>query len=101
QDIGRGLSLLQRDLKMLFSGLPLTCRRCGDTRDCLREAGDRPKHYSSRVYQFANKRVQLRSFLLLAEHDEALNNKRKHKPLTCGVRFATVRQLGSLFLKES
>jgi len=31
--------LLQRDLKMLFSSLPLTCG-CGDSRDRLREAED-------------------------------------------------------------
>jgi hypothetical protein len=33
EDVGQGLSLLQRDLKMLFSGFPLARRNYRDTRD--------------------------------------------------------------------
>jgi hypothetical protein len=42
-----GPGLLQRDLKMVFSGLPLTRRCRGDTRDRLREAEDRPSANAS------------------------------------------------------
>jgi hypothetical protein len=78
--IGKGLGLLQRDLKMIFSGYPLACRSRGDTRDCLRETGDGPKRYSSSVDQFKSERVELPSLRWLAESNEALNHKREHEP---------------------
>src|SRR6266849_4296377 len=80
EEVGKGLGLLHRDLKMVFSGSPLTCRCCGETRDRLRAAGDRPKRFRSSVGQLASKRVKLRRLRLLAEHDESLNHQREHQP---------------------
>src|SRR5712692_9687893 len=78
EEVGEGLGLLHCDLKMLFSGVPLTCRCRGDTRDRLCEAGHRPKRYRSSPDQLTSERIKLRSLRLLAEHDEALNHRREH-----------------------
>jgi hypothetical protein len=45
--VWKRLGLLHRDLKMLFSGFPLTCRCRGDARNRMHEAGVRPKHHRS------------------------------------------------------
>ena len=42
QNVGEGLSLLHRDLKMVFSSFPLKSRCRSDAGDRVREAGDRP-----------------------------------------------------------
>src|SRR5579862_464777 len=97
--VGKGLGLLHRDLKMLFSGLPLKRRCRGHTRDRLREAAARPKHYGSSADQLTNKRVKLSSLRLLAEHDEALDHINKHPPRAHGVRLAAKRQPRALFVK--
>jgi hypothetical protein len=44
--VGKRLCVLSRDLKVTFSGFPLTCRRRGHTGDRLREAGDPPERPS-------------------------------------------------------
>jgi len=38
ETVGKGLGLLQRGLKMVFSGFPLVSGRRGDTRDRLCQA---------------------------------------------------------------
>src|SRR6266849_3814922 len=98
--VGEGLGLLHCDLKMLFSGSPLTRRCRGETRDRMCQAEDRPKHHRSSADQLANQRVKLSSLRVLAEHDEALNRKREHQPRTCGVRLSVTREKRALFIED-
>src|ERR1700719_1101949 len=67
ETVGNGLGLLQRGLKMVFSGFPLMCRRSGHTRDRMREAKDRPKRYCAGIDQLASKRIKLLSLRMLAK----------------------------------
>jgi hypothetical protein len=88
ETVRNGVGLLQRSLKMIFSSFPQTCRCRGHTRDRMREAEDRPKHYRSSIYQLTSQRVQLPSSIILTEDDEALNREREHRPRTAGIRLA-------------
>src|ERR1700735_5886880 len=54
EDVGQGLRLLHCDLKMPFSGFPLTACLRGVSRDRMRQAKDRPKHPRSNAEQLAN-----------------------------------------------
>ena len=76
EDLRKELGLLQRGLKMLFGGLPPTCRCRGDTRDRMCQAKDWEKCYRSGADQLTSERVKLSSLRLLAEDDEALNHRR-------------------------
>jgi|SRR5580658_1134430 hypothetical protein len=80
--VRKGLCLLLRALKVILSGFPLTRGSRGDTRDGLRETGDRPKRYCSSLDQFANKWVKLSSPQSFAQDDKALSHKREHQPRT-------------------
>ncbi|MGA8057654.1 MAG: hypothetical protein WB999_05390, partial [Candidatus Binataceae bacterium] len=71
---GKGLSLMQRDLKVVFSGFPLTCCCRGYARNRMCKATDRQKRYRSGADQLVNQRVKLSRLRMLAEHDEALNH---------------------------
>src|SRR6266404_1740528 len=95
------LGLLHRDLKMLFSGLPLTCCCRGETRDRMGQAEDRPKHHWSSADQLAKQRVKPSSLRMLAEHYQALNHQREHQPRTRGVRLAATWQKRVLFIEDS
>ena len=65
EEVGKGLCLLQCDLKMILCGFPLTRRRRRDARDRLREAEDRPKRHRSNVDQVTGERVKQRSLRML------------------------------------
>ena len=56
EEVGKGLGLPQRDLKVVFGSSPLMCRCRGDTRDRLREAAVRPKQNGSGADQLTSKR---------------------------------------------
>src|SRR5258708_18258624 len=77
---GYGLDLLHRGPKVVFGGVPSTCRCRGHTRDRLREAEDRPKRDLSSINQLTSKRIKLPSLRMLAQHNEALNDEREHPP---------------------
>src|ERR1700730_12454750 len=85
---------------MLFSSVPVTRRCRGDTRDRLREAGERPEGYRPGADQLTSERIKPRSLRLLAEHDQALNRKREHPPRTRGVRLPATRHKPALFIKD-
>ena len=80
QAVGKRLGLLKRDLKVIFSGFPLTSRRRGDTRDRVGEAVNWPEGYCSSLEQITNKWIKLCGLPSLAEHGETLNHQREHKP---------------------
>src|SRR5208283_5663446 len=70
EEVGKGLGLMQRRLKMIFSGSPLTCRCRANACDRMREAKDREQRYCSGVDQLANQRVKLCCSPKLAEDNE-------------------------------
>jgi hypothetical protein len=55
------------DLKVTFSGFPFTRGSRGDTRDGLRESGDRPKRCGSSLDQFAHQWIKLSRLRSLAQ----------------------------------
>src|SRR5271154_868461 len=78
--VGKGLCLLHRDLKMLFSGFPLMCPSRGEAGDSLRVARYRPGYDCSSVDQLAHHRVKLSGLRMLSEHEKALDNRPEHPP---------------------
>jgi hypothetical protein len=64
RDVGKGLSLLQADLKMVLCCFSLMCRGRGDTRDRLRETKVQPKRYGASVDQLTSEWVKLSSLSL-------------------------------------
>src|SRR5208283_181583 len=100
EDLRKGPSLPHRDLKMLFSGFPLTCRRRGETRDRMRQAEYWEKRHRSTADQLTSERIELSCLRSLAEDDEALNHGRQHRPRTSGVRLAAKRQPPAFFIED-
>src|SRR4029077_19232122 len=98
--VGKGLGLLERGLKMIFSRFPPMSRCRGHTRDRMREAENRPKRYRPGADQLTNKRIKLPRLRLLTEHNEALDHEREHPPRTHGVLLAEPRQPRALFIKD-
>ena len=56
EDVGKGLCLLQGDLKVGFGGFPAMCCCGGETRDRLREARDSRERYRSGADQLTSER---------------------------------------------
>src|SRR5271155_396304 len=100
ETVGKGLGLMQRGLKMIFRGFPLTCRGRGGARDRLREAEDRPERYRPGADQLTYERIKLPNLRLLTKDNEALNDEREHAPRTSDVRLADPRQPRALFIKH-
>src|SRR5271154_7124325 len=100
ESVRKGFDLLQRRLKMLFSGFPLARRCRGDTADRLRETRDRPERYCSGADQLTNKRIELPSLRSFVEHEKAFNPQRKHPPRASEVLLAANRQPRAVFIKN-
>ena len=73
--MGKGLSLPQRDLKVVFSGVPIARRRRGNTCNCLDGAGNRPIKNRASIDQLTNQRVKLSGLLLLPKDDQTVNGQ--------------------------
>src|SRR5260221_10400277 len=99
-EIRKEIGLPNRDLKMLFSGFPLTCASRGESRDSLCIAWDRPNHYCSSVDQLASERVKLSCFRLLSEHEKALDHQREHPPATSDIFAADDGQRCAMLFKQ-
>jgi hypothetical protein len=98
--VGKGLGLLHRGLKMIFSGFPLM-RRCGrDAGNRLRETEDRPQRHRAGMEQLTGSWIKLPSLRMLAEHNETLNHKCEHQPRTQGILSAAARQPLAFFSKD-